>query len=127
MEFANNSILVVADVDPAGNVLSSAAGMLGAELSGWKPCRPRGDRPRRGGAAAAALGKWGAAQVLVAETAEAGSVLTRPVLDAHHLPRPWSAPTRRCSRNSVEGREVASRFAARTRSGLTVDVVEVDA
>lgn len=126
MEFANNSILVVADVDPAGNVSSSAAGLLGAAASVGSPVALVVTGPGQGSAAAAALGKWGAAQVLVSEVSRAASMLTRPVLDALTTASELVEPDAVLISNSVDGRDVAGRFAARTRSGLNVDAVGIE-
>jgi electron transfer flavoprotein alpha subunit len=126
MEFANNSILVVADVDPAGNILSSAAGLLGAAALVGNPVALVVTGPGQGSVAAAALGKWGAAQVLVAEVPEAADVLTRPVLDALTAATALVQPDAVLISNSIDGRDVAGRFAARTRSGLNVDAVDID-
>ncbi|MCU1566804.1 MAG: electron transfer flavoprotein subunit alpha [Pseudarthrobacter sp.] len=126
MEFASNSILVVADVDPAGNVMSSAAGLLGAAALVGNPVALVVTGPGQGSAAAATLGGWGAAQVLVAETAEAATTLTRPVLDALSTASELVRPDAVLISNSIDGRDVAGRFAARTRSGLNVDAVGID-
>lgn len=126
MEFANNSILVVADVDPAGNVKSSAAGLLGAAALVGSPVALVVTGPGQGSAAAAALGKFGAAHVLVAEVTEAASVLTRPVVDALIAATELVQPDAVLISNSVDGRDVAGRFAARTRSGLNVDAVGIE-
>lgn len=126
MEFANNSVLVVADVDPAGNVLSSAAGLLGAAASVGNPVALVVTGPGQGHVAADDLGKWGALQVLVVEAAEAAHVLTRPVLDALTTATALVRPDAVLISNSIDGRDVAGRFAARTRSGLNVDAVGID-
>lgn len=126
MEFANNSVLVVADVDPAGNVLSSAAGLLGAAASVGNPVALVVTGPGQGHVAADDLGKWGAVQVLVAESAEAANVLTRPVLDALTAATALVRPDAVLISNSIDGRDLAGRFAARTRSGLNVDAVGID-
>lgn len=126
MEFANNSILVVADIDPAGNVKSSAAGLLGAAASVGNPVALVVTGPGQGNAAAATLGGWGAVQVLVAETGDAASTLTRPVLDALTSATELVRPDAVLISNSIDGRDVAGRFAARTRSGLNVDAVGID-
>ena len=125
MEFANNSILVVADVDPAGNVSSSAAGLLGAAAAVGNPVALVVTGPGKGASAAETLGKWGAAHVLVAEVAGAADVLTRPVLDALSAAVETVKPDAVLISNSVDGRDVAGRFAARTRSGLNVDAVGI--
>ncbi|MEV7136071.1 electron transfer flavoprotein subunit alpha/FixB family protein [Arthrobacter sp. NPDC093128] len=126
MEFANNSILVVADVDPDGNVKSSAAGLLGAAALAGSPVALVVTGPGQGSVAAEALGKWGAARVLVAEVPEAMNVLTLPVLDALSAATALVQPDAVLISNSIDGRDIAGRYAARTRSGLNVDAVGIE-
>jgi electron transfer flavoprotein alpha subunit len=126
MEFSNDSILVVVDVDPGGNVRSSASGLLGAAASVGNPVALVVTAPGQGNPAAAALGAWGAKQVLVAQISDADTALTRPVLDALVAAAELVQPDAILISNSIDGRDVAGRFAARTRSGLNVDAVGID-
>ncbi|MEW1809019.1 electron transfer flavoprotein subunit alpha/FixB family protein [Pseudarthrobacter sp. NPDC080039] len=125
MEFANDSILVVAEVTVDGEVNSNAAGLLGAAASIGTPVALAVTGSGQGANAAKTLGGWGAGQVLVAEIADQGSVLTRPVVDALIAASEMVQPEAVLISNSTEGRDVAGRFAARTRSGLNVDAVGV--
>jgi electron transfer flavoprotein alpha subunit len=125
-EFAADSILVLAEVLPSGEVDVSAAGLLGAAAGVGTPIALVVTEPGGGEAAAASLGQWGAARVLVAESAEVSQVVTRPVVDALVAAVDSVRPEAVLITNSVEGRDVAGRFAARTRSGLNVDAVGVE-
>lgn len=119
MGFANDSILVLLDVLPDGGVANSAAGLLGAAASVGTPVALIVSDAE---GAARAAGEWGAASVLLAPT---GAALTAPVVDALAAAADLVRPDAVLISNSVEGRDVAGRYAARTRSGLCVDAVGV--
>ncbi|TQJ30138.1 electron transfer flavoprotein alpha subunit apoprotein [Microbacterium sp. SLBN-146] len=112
MAFAADSILVLLDVTTEGALAKSSAGLLGAASGVGTPVALIvGDEKLAADAAA-----LGAPTVLVAsgdrvDALSAAAALVQPdaVLASH----------------SIEGRETAARFAARTRSALAVDVVGV--
>jgi electron transfer flavoprotein alpha subunit len=119
MTFADDSILVLLDVMPSGELAKSAAGLLGAAAAVGTPVAVIvSDTP---GVADAAAG-LGAASVLLASPGEG---LTVPVVDAMAAAANLVRPDAILISNSIEGRDVAGRYAARTRSGLCVDVVGV--
>jgi electron transfer flavoprotein alpha subunit len=126
MNFASNSILVVAEIGASGAVQNSAAGLLGAAATVGTPVALVVTAPGQWGTAAETLAEWGAERVLVAESTDFSSVLTRPVLDALLAAVDLVQPDAVLVSNSIEGRDVAGRFAARTRSGLSVDAVGLD-
>ncbi|KAA9132219.1 electron transfer flavoprotein subunit alpha/FixB family protein [Microbacterium caowuchunii] len=118
-DFAADSILVLLDVTPSGALASSSAGLLGAAASiGTPVALIVGDEKL-----AADAGALGAASVLVA-SADAAS-LGVPVVDALQAAVARVQPDAVLVSHSVEGRDVAGRFAARTRSALAVDAVGV--
>lgn len=119
MAFAEDSILVLLDVAPGGELAGSAAGLLGAAASVGSPVALVVSDAQGLADAAAALG---AAHVLVAA---AGTGLTVPVVDALVAAADLVQPDAVLVSNSIEGRDVAGRFAARTRSGLCVDAIGV--
>ena len=121
MGYAEDTVLVLLDRTPAGELAKSAAGLLGAAAQVGTPVALV-TGPGAGSLADAA-GRLGAAQVLVAETDAAS--LTVPVVDALVSAAVLVRPDAVLVSNSVEGREVAGRFAARTRSALAVDAVGV--
>lgn len=125
-DFATNSILVVAEVSASGVVSDSAAGLLGAAAQVGVPVAVVVAAPGQANAAAALLGTWGAAQVLVAESGDVSGVLTRPVVDALISAVELVQPEAVLFSNSIESRDVAARFSARTRSGLNVDAVRIE-
>jgi electron transfer flavoprotein alpha subunit len=124
-DFPADSILVLVDVLPQGELAKSAAGLLGAAASLGTPVALVVTAPGAGAASAAAAGALGATTVLVAETAEISTALSVPVVDALAAAADLVRPDAVLISNSIEGRDVAGRFAARTRSGLCVDAVGV--
>ncbi|WP_173922359.1 electron transfer flavoprotein subunit alpha/FixB family protein [Agromyces sp. Marseille-P2726] len=117
--YANDSILVLLDVTPSGQLAKSAPGLLGAAAGVGTPVALLTSDAAGLVDAAAALG---AATVLVAAP---GSGLTVPIVDALVAASDLVGPDAILVSNSIEGREVAGRFAARTRSGLAVDAVGI--
>ncbi|MFF2272094.1 electron transfer flavoprotein subunit alpha/FixB family protein [Agromyces sp. NPDC058136] len=124
-DFQPDSILVLLDTTPAGDLAKSAAGLLGAAAGVGTPVAlvvagsgADGDRLATDAAA------LGATHVLVAEPADAAQ-LTVPGADALAAAAELVRPDAVLVSNSIEGREIAARFAARTRSGLAVDAVGV--
>jgi electron transfer flavoprotein alpha subunit len=118
MTFADDSILVLLDTTPSGGLAKSAAEVLGAAASVGTPVAVVvGDAALAADAAA-----LGAAQVLVAPPGEG---LTVPVVDALTAAADLVRPDAVLVSHSIEGRDVAGRYAARTRSGIAVDAVGV--
>ncbi|WP_426322152.1 electron transfer flavoprotein subunit alpha/FixB family protein [Microbacterium sp. E-13] len=118
MTFADDSILVFLDTTPSGALAKSAAELLGAaKLVGTPVAVVVGDEKLAADAAA-----LGAVTVLVAAPGEGLSV---PAVDALTSAADEVRPDAVLVSHSIEGREVAGRFAARTRSGLAVDAVGV--
>jgi len=119
------TVLAYLDVTPDGGLASSAAGLLGAaaELGDAVALvvAPAGS----GSAAAEDAAKLGATRVLLAEDARVGAELTGPAVDALSAAANQVSPEAILVSHSVEGREVAARFAARTRSALIIDAVGV--
>ena len=122
-DFAPDSILVLLDVTPAGELAKSSAGLIGAAASVGSPVAlivaPEGS----GDALAQAAADLGASTVLVA-AADPSALLT-PVVDALTAASAMVQPDAVLVSHSIESRAVAGAFAARTRSALCVDAVEV--
>lgn len=120
MTSPENPILVLIDVDPAGNVASSTAALLGAAAGVGSPVALIvGGNAEASGQAAAA----GAAVVL---TADGDSTqLTVPIVDAVQFAYQRVQPDAVLISNSIAGRDVAGRFAVRQRLALSVDAVGV--
>ena len=122
MTFADDAILVLLDVTAAGELAGSAAGLLGAAATVGTPVALLPSESAELAADAAALG---AAVVLMAPNVDR-DVVTVTVTDALTAAVARVQPAAVLVSNSVEGREVAARFAARSRSAPAVDAVGVE-
>lgn len=125
-DFPTDSILVLTELTPSGELARSATGLLTAAAGVGTPVAlivtsPGVDSKPAAEAAAAA----GAHSVLVAEISDAATLLTVPTVDALVAAAAAVRPDAILIANSIEGRDVAGRFAARTRSALSVDAVQV--
>ena len=120
MSYPENPILVLIDVDPAGDAASSTAGLIGAASTIGAPVAlVVGGTPAAADAAAAA-----GAQVVLTAAGDA-TVLTVPVVDALQSAFERVRPDAVLISNSITGRDVAGRFAVRERLALSVDAVGV--
>ncbi len=126
-DYNADSILVLLDVTPSGQLSKSAAGLLGAAAGAGTPVAVLVAPAGAGEQLATDAAALGATHVLVAEhTGTAtGTQLTVPGADALAAAAELVRPDAILISNSIEGREVAARFAARSRSGLAVDAVGV--
>lgn len=122
-DYAGDSILVLVELTPSGGLVGSAAGLLGAAAQIGTPVALL-VTAAGADAAATEVAALGAAQVLVVETADSGS-LTTPMVDALVAAADTVRPDAVLISNSILGRDVAGAFAARTRSGLAVDAVGI--
>ncbi|MEV4776111.1 electron transfer flavoprotein subunit alpha/FixB family protein [Microbacterium sp. LWH12-1.2] len=120
MSYPENSILVLVDVDPAGNAASSTAALIGAAAAVGSPVALV-----VGGAQAAvdAAAAAGASVVLTAQGDDAA--LTVPIVDALQAAAEKVRPDAVLISNSITGRDVAGRFAVRTKSALSADAIGV--
>lgn len=123
--FPADSILVLVEVAPSGTVQSSAAGLLGAAAAIGTPVALVVTAPGQGSAAAASAGEFGAGRVLVVERADAAASLLSPLVDSLVAAAATVKPQAVLLSHSVQGRDVAARFAARTGSALAADAVGV--
>ncbi|WP_404444077.1 electron transfer flavoprotein subunit alpha/FixB family protein [Microbacterium marinum] len=124
-DFAADSVLVWLDVTPSGDLAASAAGLLGAAARVGSPVALIVADESRHAALAEAAGQRGAATVLVCGLGGADTALTVPVVDALAAASTLVQPDAVLVSNSIEGRDVAGRFAARTSTALCVDAVGV--
>jgi electron transfer flavoprotein alpha subunit len=120
MAYPDNAILVLVDVDPAGNAASSTAALIGAASTIGAPVA------LVVGGSAAAVEQAAAAGAGVVLTADAeATALTVPIVDALQAAASQVNPDAVLISNSITGRDVAGRFAVRTKSALSVDAVGV--
>lgn len=125
VDVASDSILVLLDVTPGGELASSAAGLLGAAAGIGTPVALIVADEKAHAALAAAAGALGAAGVLTAGLGGADGSLTVPLVDAVAAASERVKPDAVLVSNSIEGRDIAGRYAARSRAALAVDVVGV--
>lgn len=120
MTSPENPILVLVDLDPAGNPASSTAALIGAASTVGTPVAVV-----VGGSAEAAqqVAAAGAAVVLTADADD--TILTVPIVDALHAAVEQVRPDAVLISNSISGRDVAGRLAVRARLALAVDAVGV--
>ena len=119
MSFADNSILVLLETAPDGSLAKSAASLLGAAAQVGTPVALVLSDDQGVIDAAAGLG---AASVLHTTV---GGAVTVPAVDALAAAVETVSPDAVLVSHSVEGREIAARYAARSRSGLLVDAIGV--
>ena len=124
-DFPSDSILVVIDVAPDGAVGTAAAELMGAAATIGTPIALVVTAIGRGDAAIVSLGAIGAATVLLVEDDEVLTKLTAPVLDALTAAGELVRPDAVVIANSVEGRDLAGRYAARKRSAVAADAVGI--
>ncbi|GAA1227665.1 electron transfer flavoprotein alpha subunit [Microbacterium phyllosphaerae] len=120
MTYPENPILVLIDLDPAGNPASSTAALIGAASTIGSPIALI-----VGGSADAAskAAEAGASVVLTADADQA--TLTVPIVDALQAAFTQVKPDAVLISNSISGRDVAGRFAVRAKLALSVDAVGV--
>ncbi|REJ06973.1 electron transfer flavoprotein subunit alpha/FixB family protein [Microbacterium bovistercoris] len=120
MAYPANPILVLADLEPSGELAGSTAGLIGAAAQIGAPVvLVVGGTP----AAAEASATMGAQAVLTAE-GDADS-LTVPIVDALQAAYAQVQPDAVLISNSIAGRDVAGRLAVREKLALSVDAVGV--
>lgn len=124
-DYAENSILVLVELTDGGRPTRSAAGLLGAAAHVGTPVALVVAGPGESTGAAEAVAALGATRVLVVEASDAATSLGGVAVDALAAAATRVRPDAVLISHSVDGRDVAGRFAARTRSGLCVDAVGV--
>lgn len=122
--FPPDSILVLLETAPAGALAKSSAELLGAAAAIGTPIALVLAPPAAQQELAEAAAATGAHRVLVADAGSAAA-LTVPFVDALASASALVRPDAVLVSNSIEGRDVAARFAVRTESALAVDAVAV--
>ncbi|HWH96734.1 MAG TPA: electron transfer flavoprotein subunit alpha/FixB family protein, partial [Pseudolysinimonas sp.] len=116
-------VLALIETSTDGTPLPSTASLLGAASLIGTPVAVLVTPPGQGTRADESLAALGAASVLLAETADAATALTEPAVAALVAACAAVSPLAVLLSNSVDGRDIAGRFAVRTRSALAVDAV----
>ncbi|GFZ95299.1 electron transfer flavoprotein subunit alpha/FixB family protein [Nesterenkonia alkaliphila] len=122
---AEQNVLVFLPVLPSGELVGSAAGLLGAAAQLGTPVGVLVAGAGQGQAAAQAAGELGAAKVYLTENDDAPTTLTAPALEA--VAAAWEAtdPEAVLVPNDIDGRDIAARLAVRTSSAVAADAVGV--
>lgn len=124
-DFPTNPVLVLVEVSPSGALRSSAAEAIGAAALVGSPIAVAVTAPGGAAALGAMLAGLGASRVLIAESAELATSVARPHVDALAAAAALVGPEAVLISNSIQGRDVAARFAARTGSAIATDAVGV--
>jgi electron transfer flavoprotein alpha subunit len=124
-DYAPDSVLVLVETFRDGTIAKSAAGLIGAASLVGTPVALVVTSPGQAAAAAAAVAGLGAARVLTVELAGRDATLGAPAVDALAAAAELVRPDAVLISNSIDGRDAAGAFAARTRSALAVDAVGV--
>lgn len=122
-----NPILVFAETSQDGTVDASAAGLIAAAASLGRPVVLAVTAPGRSAEVVDALASFGAAEVIVAESADLATRLIAPALAALAAAAAQLDPQAILISHSNEGRDIAGRLAARLGLPANVDVVALRA
>ena len=120
MGYPENPILVLVDVDPAGDAASSTAALIGAASAVGAPVALVVGGSDAAAEAAVAAG----AQVVLTAAGDAGA-LTVPLVDALQAAYRQVRPDAVLVSNSIVGRDVAGRLAVREKLAVSVDAIGV--
>lgn len=120
-----DSILVLLETTPNGELATSAAGLLGAASGIGTPVALAVVAPGQAQALAEQAAAIGAGMVLVVETTSTRAELTIPHVDALAAAAAVVAPQAVLISNSIDGRDIAGRFAARASAPIAIDAIGV--
>ncbi|TFD45968.1 electron transfer flavoprotein subunit alpha/FixB family protein [Cryobacterium frigoriphilum] len=120
-----SNILALIEVSSNGDLRDSTSSLLAAAARIGSPVAVVVTRPGAGSALVERLGNLGAAQVVLAESDQAGTLLVTPQVDALAAAVSTLAPGAILTVNSVEGRDVAARLGVRIGAGLVIDAVNL--
>src|SRR6478752_3948689 len=123
-DFPRDAILVVVETLASGELEKAAAGLFGAAAAVGTPIALVLAAPGAGGGAGAEAAELGAAHVLIAETPDA-SALGVPGVDALAAAAELVQPDAILISHSLNGRDLAGRYAARSRAAISSDAVGV--
>ncbi|WAP50478.1 electron transfer flavoprotein subunit alpha/FixB family protein [Arthrobacter sp. ATA002] len=123
--YPSNPILVLVDVSPSGQLRSSAAEVIGAASTVGTPVALAVAAPGSADRLSAELAALGAGYVMVSESDELTTASVSPIVDALSAAAAALSPEAVLVSNSVQGRDAAGRFAARSGSPIAADAVGV--
>lgn len=120
-------VLVFIELSSTGDIRPTAPELIAAAARLGTPVAVVATTPGTGEGLAATLGGFGAAQVYVGECAAVGRSLVSPQVETLASAIAALAPSTVIVPNSIEGRDVAGRVAARTGAALLMDAVDLRA
>ncbi|WP_026555131.1 electron transfer flavoprotein subunit alpha/FixB family protein [Arthrobacter sp. 35W] len=123
-DFPRDAILVVLETSASGVLEDAAPGLLGAAAAAGTPVALVLAAPGAGGSAATEAAALGAAQVLIAESADPAA-LGVPGVDALAAAAERVRPDAILISHSLNGRDLAGRYAVRSRSAVSADAIDV--
>ncbi|WP_353816674.1 electron transfer flavoprotein subunit alpha/FixB family protein [Agromyces sp. SYSU T00266] len=124
-DYPTDAVLVLLETTPSGELATSAAGLLAAASAIGTPVGLAVTAPGEAQPIAEQAAALGAERVLAVETASSQSELTIPQVDALAAAAAVVAPGAVLVSNSIDGRDIAGRFAARTGAAIAVDAIGV--
>lgn len=122
---AGADILTFLPVLPSGELVGSAAELLGAAARIGRPAAVVVTAPGQGQAAAQAAGTLGAVRVFLAETDAVHAVVTAPFLDAVAQAYEALSPEAVLVPHDIDGRDLAARLSVLTGDAVAADAVGV--
>ena len=120
-----SNILALVELNSSGKLSSTTPSLIASATKLGTPVAVVVTSPGSGSALATELGELGAAQVILAESADAATALVTPAVAALQQAISSSSPVAVLIPNTVNGREVAGRLAVRTGSSVLVDAVDL--
>ncbi|WP_221583472.1 electron transfer flavoprotein subunit alpha/FixB family protein [Microbacterium sp. G2-8] len=124
-EFASDSLLVLLEVSPGGELSASAGELLSGAAAVGTPVGLIVAAPGDGSGLAERAAQLGAARTVVVESDRVASELVAPVVDALVAAAELVDPDAVLAAHSVDGRDIAARFAVRARRAVAVDAVSL--
>ncbi|MFT4232066.1 MAG: electron transfer flavoprotein subunit alpha/FixB family protein [Leucobacter sp.] len=122
---SNASTLVHLEVTADGRLASSSAGLLGAAAQVGTPVALIVAAPGVAEPLASEAAQLGAARVLIAASPRVAEELASPAVDALAQAVAAVGPNAILVSHSSDGRDIAGRYAARSKAALAVDAVGV--
>ncbi len=120
-----SNVLALVELTAAGAPAGTTPSLLAAATKLGTPVAVVVVAPGKAGSLATDLGALGAAHVMIAESADANSMLVAPAVAALEAAIADQKPVAVLVPNTADGRETAARLAVRTGSTVLVDAVDV--
>ncbi|QDG66718.1 electron transfer flavoprotein subunit alpha/FixB family protein [Pseudarthrobacter sp. NIBRBAC000502772] len=120
-----SKILTLIEISPTGEIRSTAAELIGAASKLGDPVAVLAVTPNTLNDVAASLGRLGAHEVYIAESALVGRKIAVAEVEALAIAMQATGSEVVLVANSVDGRDIAARLAIRSGAGIIVDAVDI--